>query len=147
MVRAEGFEPPRLSSREPKSRASTNSATPAKGSQRRSWRRNQPEALRGPRPAGKARPAGGAAYITRNSGHTIKIGSVYARSMGACSAAEHSEQPPVDRRQRLGQVLGDEAGAEFTRGLAMQPGGGTGGIEGRHALRHQPRDHAGEHVA
>jgi hypothetical protein len=31
VVRAEGFEPPRLSSREPKSRASTNSATPAKG--------------------------------------------------------------------------------------------------------------------
>src|SRR5450759_3847715 len=32
VVRAEGLEPPRLSSREPKSRASTNSATPAKGS-------------------------------------------------------------------------------------------------------------------
>jgi hypothetical protein len=31
VVRAEGLEPPRLSSREPKSRASTNSATPAKG--------------------------------------------------------------------------------------------------------------------
>ncbi len=29
MVRAEGFEPPRLASREPKSRASTSSATPA----------------------------------------------------------------------------------------------------------------------
>src|SRR5271156_3325320 len=29
LVRAEGLEPPRLSSREPKSRASTNSATPA----------------------------------------------------------------------------------------------------------------------
>src|ERR1019366_10185845 len=32
VVRAEGLEPPRLSSREPKSPASTNSATPAKGS-------------------------------------------------------------------------------------------------------------------
>ncbi len=31
VVRAEGFEPPRLSSREPKSRASANSATPARG--------------------------------------------------------------------------------------------------------------------
>src|SRR6185312_10233733 len=31
LVRAEGLEPPRLSSREPKSRASTSSATPAKG--------------------------------------------------------------------------------------------------------------------
>ena len=31
LVRAEGLEPPRLSSREPKSRASTNSATPATG--------------------------------------------------------------------------------------------------------------------
>src|SRR5215471_10760996 len=29
LVRAEGLEPPRLSSREPKSRASTSSATPA----------------------------------------------------------------------------------------------------------------------
>src|SRR5262249_17025699 len=47
LVRAEGLEPPRLSSRDPKSRASTNSATPATG----------------------GRP-GGAAYITRNpSGH------------------------------------------------------------------------------
>ena len=43
VVRAEGLEPPRLSSREPKSRASTNSATPATG----------------------GRP-GGAAYIMRN---------------------------------------------------------------------------------
>src|SRR4029079_5124548 len=34
VVRAEGFEPPRLSSREPKSRASTNSATPARGGYR-----------------------------------------------------------------------------------------------------------------
>jgi hypothetical protein len=31
VVRAEGLEPPRLSSPEPKSGASTNSATPAKG--------------------------------------------------------------------------------------------------------------------
>jgi hypothetical protein len=46
LVRAEGLEPPRLSSREPKSRASTNSATPATG----------------------GRP-GGAAYITRNPPH------------------------------------------------------------------------------
>jgi hypothetical protein len=43
VVRAEGLEPPRLSSREPKSRASTNSATPAKG-------------------ASPPKPAGGAAY-------------------------------------------------------------------------------------
>src|SRR5579872_2474774 len=36
LVRAEGLEPPRLSSREPKSRASTNSATPAdRGAARR----------------------------------------------------------------------------------------------------------------
>jgi hypothetical protein len=31
LVRAKGFEPLRLSTREPKSRASTSSATPAKG--------------------------------------------------------------------------------------------------------------------
>jgi hypothetical protein len=48
MVRAEGLEPPRLSSREPKSRASTNSATPAKGA---STPNGQP---------------GGAAYISTN---------------------------------------------------------------------------------
>jgi hypothetical protein len=35
VVRAEGFEPPRLSSLEPKSSASTNSATPALGRARR----------------------------------------------------------------------------------------------------------------
>src|SRR5215475_10051036 len=47
VVRAEGFEPPRLSSREPKSRASTSSATPAKGT------------------LGAQRAAGRAAYITQ----------------------------------------------------------------------------------
>src|SRR5271163_3786229 len=52
LVRAEGLEPPRLSSREPKPRASTNSATPATA----------------------GRP-GGAAYITRNPPDTRKIGT------------------------------------------------------------------------
>jgi hypothetical protein len=57
-VRAEGLEPPRLSSREPKSRASTNSATPAKGA---STPNGQP---------------GGAAYIsTKHLAHAKKIGA------------------------------------------------------------------------
>ena len=33
------------------------------------------------------------------------------------------------------------------RGAAVQPGAGAGGLPGRHALRQQPGDHAGQHVA
>src|SRR5258708_7548485 len=49
VVRAEGLEPPQLSSLEPKSSASTNSATPARRHQRASRSRQA--------------PPGGAAYI------------------------------------------------------------------------------------
>jgi hypothetical protein len=58
VVRAEGFEPPRLSSLEPKSSASTSSATPAMGRARRepirraarliSWRGTPPHQKNGP---------------------------------------------------------------------------------------------------
>ena len=56
VVRAEGLEPPRLSSLEPKSSASTSSATPAKGASE-------------PRP-----PPGGAAYIMLLRRRTKKMG-------------------------------------------------------------------------
>ncbi len=72
MVRAEGLEPPRLSSREPKSRASTNSATPAEGTARQ------------PTP-------GGAAYITRIAERTWKIGA-YAKLLNRLLAGY---EPPL----------------------------------------------------
>src|SRR5215510_7391359 len=63
LVRAKGFEPLRLSTREPKSRASTSSATPAKGT-----------LAAAPTPGGPdnqhvlAWRQGGAAYITQKAG-------------------------------------------------------------------------------
>src|SRR5664279_770891 len=47
---------------------------------------------------------------------------------------EFGIKTPIDRRQSLGKVLGDEAGSEFARRLAMQPNGCAGRLEGRHAL-------------
>jgi hypothetical protein len=66
VVRAEGFEPPRLSSREPKSRASANSATPAKGNfdaQPMSGPPISADHMRKSATAGPALRPGGAAYI------------------------------------------------------------------------------------
>ena len=45
------------------------------------------------------------------------------------------------------KILGDEAGAEGGGGIAVEPGRGGGGLERRHALRHQARRHARQHVA
>ncbi len=66
VVRAEGFEPPRLSSLEPKSSASTSSATPAMGSARRepirraarliSWHGKAPHQKNNPAEIGLSRP-------------------------------------------------------------------------------------------
>ena len=58
-----------------------------------------------------------------------------------------TKQPAVDRRQHFRQVLGDQAGTEFGRRLAVQPHGGGGGFKARHALRQQARDHPRQHVA
>ena len=69
LVRAEGLEPPRLSSREPKSRASTSSATPARAP-RASGRCRSSRYRHVRRCASRHEPVcawepGGAAYITR----------------------------------------------------------------------------------
>lgn len=69
VVRAEGFEPPRLASREPKSRASTSSATPAGRARRRvrhqAHRTADPEALRHGNAPSRKRPIGDARSGTR----------------------------------------------------------------------------------
>ena len=80
VVRAEGLEPPRLSSREPKSRASTNSATPAEGTPRRR--------------------TGGAAYITRQAGRTRKIGA-FGKLLNRARAGYEAPLPSAPRRPKM----------------------------------------------
>src|SRR5215813_6262006 len=75
MVRAEGFEPPRLASLEPKSSASTNSATPAEGS---------------------------AAAARRGLYHAVPRAH---HKNGGAESALLPEQVPIDRGQRFAQVL------------------------------------------
>ena len=143
MVRAEGLEPPRLSSREPKSRASTNSATPAKGRQnivRRLVRHD-----RGRLYAGSWRCARRAIHSTSNSRDTTKMAP--DRRFATLSAPRSVKQRGIDPRQGLAEVLGDEAGAEDLGRLAMQPDGGAGRLEAGHALGKQPGHKPGQHVA
>src|SRR5205814_10066587 len=45
------------------------------------------------------------------------------------AAALARPQPPQGGGQRLGQVVGDQAGADRGGAFAVQPGGGTGGSE------------------
>ena len=54
---------------------------------------------------------------------------------------------PQDPRQRFGQVLVDEAGANGPAAGAVQPDSGGSGFERRHRLGRKPRDEAGQHVA
>src|ERR1700733_10927760 len=85
LVRAEGLEPPRLSSREPKSRASTNSATPAKGT---SPPNGQP---------------GGAAYnSTKPLAHAKKL--IAARKISATRRLLNRPAPGLSRRARPGRA-------------------------------------------
>ena len=123
LVRAEGLEPPRLSSREPKSRASTNSATPATA----------------------GRP-GGAAYIMRNPQDTSKIG-IGARLATQALCGDHGCNAWYMRRQSFGQILGNETGPERACSLAVHPHRGRGGFECRHSLRQQSRCDPGQYVA
>src|SRR5438445_2973983 len=135
LVRAEGVEPPRLSSREPKSRASISSATPATGI-----------------PAPKV--PGGAAYITASrarqpENRQIAAASPYAarRARALRRAADIREEAAVNRGHGLGQVFRDQAGAHVGRGFPMHPGGHSRSFEARHALGEKPSDEAREHVA
>ena len=58
-----------------------------------------------------------------------------------------AEQPPIDPRQHVRQVLRDKPGTEFVGGLAMQPGARTSCLEAGHVLREQSRNKAGQDVA
>ena len=49
--------------------------------------------------------------------------------------------------QIFDQVFGDEAGSDPPRRVAVQPDGGRRRDEGRHALRQEAEDQAGEHIA
>jgi hypothetical protein len=75
VVRAEGFEPPRLATLEPKSSASTNSATPAKGIEKSPGAAiRQGFTRRGPSVQGATlRQPGGAAYIMQKQSGTIEM--------------------------------------------------------------------------
>ena len=118
-MRAEGLEPPRLSSREPKSRASTSSATPA----RRHFPNQEPPHHRectrpryaAGRGSGQARPLYHRVFAVQREN---------AASPPAAGPASAPTDLGKDRRQRLGQVLGDQPAADRLAGLAMQPDGG-----------------------
>src|SRR4249920_281931 len=106
VVRAEGLEPPRLSPLEPKSSASTNSATPAEGNYGRFWRRN-PARLNAPKPAKARRNRanfGGRGLCV--IGHTyLKLWIFWLFST---PVGELAEQAPIDPRQDVRQVLGNQ---------------------------------------
>ncbi len=59
---------------------------------------------------------------------------------GSAQGAQHGGQ-------RLGQVFGDQAGADLARGLDMQPGARRCGLGHRHLACHQPGDQARQHIA
>src|SRR5665213_1455222 len=139
MVRAEGLEPPRLSSREPKSRASTNSATPAKGRSNAPWRRS------GRPQAAQSHGARRGLHSTAKSRGTTKM--ALQTRIAITSPSETAEETAIDLRQRLAEVLGDEAGAKGVRRLAMQPDRGARRFEGRHALGQQTQDEARQDIA
>src|SRR5262249_11213756 len=122
LVRAEGLEPPRLATREPKSRASTNSATPAEGTSA---------------PYNHIRAAGRRGlYHAETPVHTRKRAGDLA-----------PEEPPIDRGQRLREVFRNQPRPGFVAGFAMQPDRRAGGLKCRHLLRQQPGTEAGEHIA
>ena len=62
-------------------------------------------------------------------------------------STKSGQKPPVNARQHFGQVLGDQPRAEFRGRVPVEPDAGTGGLKGRHALRHETANDAGQHVA
>ena len=85
-------------------------------------------------------PPGGAAYITPISARSNKIGAV------SCAALPVGDEPAIDRRQRLGKVLGNEPGTDLVAGFAVQPGARAGGLESRHTLGQEAGDDPGKHI-
>ena len=131
VVRAEGLEPPRLASREPKSRASTSSATPARR-------------LCAAPPGGRA--ARLISWACRARHHKNRpagpaFEAVTARRRGRRTAADRPCGSASGRSSAI------RPGPGLAAGLAMQPDGGAGRLERRHALRQQARDEARQHVA
>ena len=107
LVRAEGLEPPRLSPLEPKSSASTSSATPAR--------------FRAERPCSGASKA------------SIRGGQAFQASQRRTGLTAASIQFLQHGRDRSRQVLGDEAAAERGAGRAVDPDRRRGSLEGGRA--------------
>ena len=67
---------------------------------------------------------------------------------GTRSAARKvGEQPSVNGRQHFGQILGNQACAEFGRRFPVEPDSGACGVKGLHALRHQAGHNAGKDIS
>src|SRR5262249_27657076 len=64
--------------------------------------------------------------------------------MALASAANFDQQPPVNAREHVRQVLGNQAGTEFACRISMQPHPRTGRLEHWHALRPEAPKDAGE---
>ena len=126
MVRAKGFEPPRLSSLEPKSSASTSSATPACV----------------PACVPKSDAGVRAGFLLENKGRSIAGRSRNSKA-GNPGFLSHFDGP----RQVVRQVFRDEAGSRYSAAQSVQVGAGSCGIERRHALREQAANDPGEHIA
>ena len=81
------------------------------------------------------------------------VGSVgHAMSLPRGTMTEGDSQAPARRAfSTCGSVSGRSSairpGPNALRAFAVQPDRGAGGLEGRHALRQQAGDEAGEHVA
>ena len=128
MVRVKGLEPPRLAAPEPKSGASTNSATPASG-------RVLAKLGRG------SERENGVSVLRR---YRVCIASVLQRSKVTCAS---KVQIAKHLGQYLGQILGNQTGAEFQGAFHMQPGGGFGRLHRIKSARQKAGDETGQHVA
>ncbi len=61
--------------------------------------------------------------------------------------SQSRQQRPINARQRLRQILCNEARADAKRGLSVEPHRRGRRLEGRHPLRQKPRRHSGQHIA